>query len=290
MKTVLVTGATGNVGRAVMASLPEVGLAARAATSDPARARRTLGEAVDAVALDFTRPETFAPALEGVSGVFLLRPPAIADIAHTLAPFIDAALAAGVAHLVFLSVAGAEKNRLLPHRKVEDHLVARGAPYTILRPGFFAQNLGDAYRRDLREDDRLYLPAGRGRAAFIDVRDAGELAARILAEPGAHLRQAYTLTGPEALGFDRVAEILTGALGRPIRYVPASVPGYLRHLRRRGLPLGQILVQTVLHVGLRFGQADHVDPTLGRLLGRSPRTMEDYVRDHTGLWTDHDAG
>jgi len=167
---------------------------------------------------------------------------------------------------------------------VERHLAEGAGDWTLLRPGFFAQNLGDAYRRDLAEDDRLYLPAGRGRVAFVDVRDVAEVAARAFAEPAAHAGKAWTLTGPAALGFDEAARLLTAVLGRSIRYQPASVAGYALHLRRRGLPWGQVAVQSVLHVGLRAGQAERVDPTLPRLLGRPARTLAEYVRDHAGLW------
>jgi len=81
-----------------------------------------------------------------------------------------------------------------------------------------------------------------------------------------------------------VSPALTHALGRPIRYEPASIPGYLRHLRRRGLRWGHAAIQTVLHVGLRFGHAQGVDPTLERLLGRPGRTIAQFVADHRGLW------
>jgi uncharacterized protein YbjT (DUF2867 family) len=197
---------------------------------------------------------------------------------------VDAARAEGVAQVVFLSVAGAGENRLVPHHAVERHLQAGPPGWTILRPGFFAQNLGDAYLRDLREDDRLYLPAGRGRAAFVDLRDVAEVAAAALLDPAGHAGRAWTLTGPVAVGFEEAARLLTGAVGRTIRYVPASLPGYALHLRRRGLPWGQVAVQAILHVGLRFGQAEAVDPTLERLLGRPGRSLADYVRDHAGLW------
>lgn len=86
------------------------------------------------------------------------------------------------------------------------------------------------------------------------------------------------------MAFAEAAALVSRVLARPIRYVPASIPGYVLHCRRRGLPWGQALVQTILHVGLRFGQAEVVEPTLGGLLGRPPRTLEDYVRDHADLW------
>ncbi len=280
---VLVTGAAGNVGREVVRALGARNIRARAADRHPERARALFGADVEAVRLDYRDRTTFA-AVDGARAVFLLRPPAIADVEQTLVPFIDEAWRRGVAHVVFLSVAGADKNFLVPHHAVERHLASSSGGWTVLRPGFFAQNLGDAYRRDIVEDGRIYLPAGRGRAAFVDVRDVAEVAAAIFAAPAEHDRCAYTLTGGEAIDFATAARHLTDALRRPIRYQPASVVGYVRHLRGRGLPWSQVGVQTLLHVGLRFGQAERVDPTLERLLGRLPRTVREYVQDHRSTW------
>lgn len=92
------------------------------------------------------------------------------------------------------------------------------------------------------------------------------------------------MTGPEALTFDQVAALLSDKLGRVITYQPATVLGYARHLRRQRLPASLILVQTLLHTGLRWGQAESVDPTMERLLGRAGRTLEQYVRDHRSTW------
>lgn len=284
MSEILVTGATGNVGRAVVAALRSRGLGVRAAATSVAGVHRVLGDEVDAVALDLRRRGSWSAALAGCRALFLLRPPAIADAKGVVNPFVDAARANGVAQIVFLSVAGADRNPLLPHYAIERHLQAADDRWTILRPGFFAQNLGDAYLRDIRDDDRLYVPAGRGRAAFVDVRDVGEVAAQTLLEPRAHRGRAYLLTGPRAESFDDAARLLSTALGRRIRYEPASIVGYARHLHRQGLPLGQIAVQTLLHLGLRLGQAARVDPTLAQLLGRAPRSLADYVRDHAALF------
>lgn len=276
-RSVLVTGATGNAGREVVAALRARGA--------PVRLADRHGRGPDAVRLDFEDPATFASAARGCGTVFLLRPPAISDVAGTLVPFVDAARAEGVGQVVFLSVAGAGRNPLVPHHAVERHLQDGPPGWTILRPGFFAQNVGTAYRRDVVRDSRVYVPAGRGRAAFVDLRDVGEVAADALLRPEAHRGQAYTLTGPRASSFAEVAWALTRATGRTVRYVPASALGYAAHLVRGGAPLAQAAVQTVLHVGLRFGQAETVDPTLGRLLGRRPRSVLDYVRDHAALWT-----
>ena len=263
---VLVTGATGNVGREVVRALLARRIAVRAATRAPLGATESFGSDVSTVRLDFADPTTFDVA-DGARAVFLVRPPAISDTKHTLVPFSNEARRRGVEQVVFLSVAGAAHNIFVPHHAVERHLaLTRG--WTILRPGFFAQNLEDAYRRDIVEDSRIYVPAGRGRVAFVDVRDIADLAATILESPEKHDRKAYTLTGSEAIGFTETAAQLSEAIGRVIHYQPASIVGYLAHLRRREAPWAQAGVQTVLHVGLRFGQAERVDPTLAQLLAR----------------------
>lgn len=280
---VLVVGAGGNVGGAVVQALLREGVPVRAAGTDPAGLGSRFPGA-ETVRLDLLDPATFEPAVAGARALFLIRPPAIATVGPTLNALVDVAARAGVGHVVFSSVTGADTNRIVPHHRVETHLRACGVPWTILRPGFFAQNLADAYRTDIVDGGRIFLPAGRGRAAFIDARDIGDVAAHVLADPATHRGAGYVLTGPEALDFDQVAAILTQELGRPVRYEPTSALRYLLHVHAQGRPWAQAAVQTVLHTGLRRGQAETVDPTLARLLARPGRTLATYVHDNRGLW------
>lgn len=288
MGRVLVTGALGNVGREVVRACLALGLPTRAGHHEVADTRERLGAPpgadLEVARLDFLDATTWGPALEGCDRLFLLRPPPLGDMERTLLPFLDEARRRGVGHVVFLSVAGAEARSWIPHRKVELHLERRGRDWTVLRCGFFAQNLEDAYRRDLVEEGRLYVPAGDGRVAFIDVHDVGDLTARVLADPAPWKGRFLTLTGPEAVTFGEVAAVLSKELGRAIRYEPASLLGYAWHLRqRRGLPWMQVLVQTVLHAGLRRGDAATVDRTLEAGLGRKPGDLAAYARRRRAL-------
>lgn len=277
MKHVLVTGAQGNVGREVVRACTAAGFDVRPGVLKPAMPNE--------VRLDFTDPGSWGAALAGVDFVFLLRPPALGDMGTTLNPFVDAAVAAGTQHIVFLSVAGAETKSWVPHRKVEDHLRLTEGRWTVLRPGFFAQNLGDAYRRDIVEDERLYVPAGQGRVAFLDVADVGDVTAHVFLAPERFRRQAVRLAGPEAMSFGELARRLSAVLGRPIRYESASVFGYLWHLwRRRGMSWMQTFVTTVLHIGLRSGEAAHVDDRQFGLLGRGASPVDGYLDRFRHLW------
>jgi uncharacterized protein YbjT (DUF2867 family) len=279
---VLVLGASGNVGAATVRALTARDISVRCGVTHPARFPAVPG--TETVELDLFNPDTFLRAVDGALGLFLLRPPPVSKVGPTLNALTDAAVSAGVQHVVFSSVAGADTNRVVPHHRVETHLREHAPSWTILRPGFFAQNLTDAYRRDITQDDRIYLPAGNGRVAFIDTRDIGEVAGTVFADPAAHRGKGYTLTGPRAVTFAEVADILSVTVGRTITYEPATVLGYGRHLRNRKLPLTQVAVQTVLHTGLRRGDAEAVDPTLERVLGRPGRTLEQYVLEHADMW------
>ncbi len=273
---VLITGATGNVGREVARALRQQGTPVRLAVREPACA--------DSVRFDFTDPASFVPALRGVKRVFLMRPPPLLNVRRTLNRFLDACAAEGVAQCVFLSVEGADKNRMVPHHGVERHLRAGPVPWTILRPGFFVQNLADAYRTDIREGC-LVLPAGHARVAYVDAADLGDVAARAFADPATHLGQAYHLTGSDSLSFDEVAAMLTRVLGRPVAYQAASLVGFWRHCRRRGIALVPTLAYAIIHAALRSGGGARLDPTMARLLRRPPRTVEQFIKNNVALWT-----
>jgi uncharacterized protein YbjT (DUF2867 family) len=299
MADVLVTGGSGNVGRHLVRSLCERGVPVRAAVRTPGAAEApalaatpasgSVPQACSIVQLDFLRPETYARAFSGVERLFLMRPPHLADVRRQLAPAITAARDTGVRHVVVLSLLGAERNPIVPHRHMEDHVRKVGLPYTLLRPSFFMQNLTTTHLPEIRDQDELFMPAGRGRTSFIDARDIAEVAARVLTEPG-HGGKAYPLTGSQALTYDDVASTLSAVLRRPIVYRPASLVGFARRMRSRGLAWGYIGVMAGIYTTCRLGLAGAVTQDAARLLGREPTTLWQFAQDHRGLWSRDIAG
>jgi uncharacterized protein YbjT (DUF2867 family) len=135
----------------------------------------------------------------------------------TFFTLIDAANRAGIRQMVFLSLPGVQGDRRTTHYAVEPYLRQHDAPYTFLRPTCFMQNLSTTYAERIRQQNEIYVPAGRSRTVFIDARDIGRVAARVLCQPG-HLRHAYTLSGEQSLSCRNIADILTSEPNRPIRY------------------------------------------------------------------------
>ena len=285
MTKIVVTGAAGQVGSEVVRALLARGMEVVGADYKPGRVQKLFGGQATEASFDFSDPQSWPGTLSQGGAMFLMRPPAMADVQQNLSPLIGCARHHGITHIVFLSVAGAQRNPLLPHRQVEKRLEALGPDHTFLRPGFFAQNLESAYRQDIVQDDRIYVPAGRTQPVnWIDVRDIATLTALIFEDPTPHKAKHYTLAGPEPVSWEHVAGLLTKELGRDIRYEPASILGYVRHLLARDLPLGAVAIQTLLHVLLRTGQGALVDPTLARLLGRRPTDLATYIHDRRAVW------
>lgn len=281
--SILVTGALGNVGAEVVKLLRQSGQPVRAAGTRPAAIAQQFGSQVEATWLDFEKPESFGAALTGVERMFLMRPPAISNVRRSIFPVIDAAKQAGVRQIVFLSLIGVEKNRIVPHYKIEQHILKSGLEYTFLRPSFFMQNLSTTHRDEIKDQNEIFVPAGRGKTSFIDARDIAAVAALTLTEAG-HANRIYELTGDQALDYGQVAALLTAVLGRPITY---RQPGLLQFLRRqlaKGTPLAFATVMAGIYTTARLGLAARLTGDLRRLLGRAPISFRQYAEDYQACW------
>jgi uncharacterized protein YbjT (DUF2867 family) len=202
---------------------------------------------------------------------------------ESIFPALDAAERAGVEHVVFLSLLGAEQNPFVPHRWIEWKLLRSEMAWTFLRPSFFMQNLATTHRADIRDRDEILVPAGEGRTSFIDVRDIAEVGVRVLMETG-HRDTAYALTGAEALTYGEVAALFSDVLGREVRYVNPFVLDFVRHMREQGHPWPFVLVMTGIYLTARFGLAGTVTDDLERILNRPPTSMRTFICDYRACW------
>ena len=282
-RPILVIGASGNVGAEVVRELQTEGRNVRAADIDAAKLSSKFGSTVEAVHFDFSKPETYPSAFEGVESMFLMRPPQISDVKKVMFPAIDAAKQAGVQHIVFLSLIGIEKAKYVPHYKVETYLKEQGFQTTFLRCSFFMQNLNTTHRVEIQERNEVFVPVANAKTSFIDVRDIGSVAALMLTDEG-HAGRNYDLTGAEALDYWQVAGILTETLGRRINYRNTGALSFLIETRRRGASFPYALVVTGLYMSTRFGMAETVTNDVERLLGRKPISFKQYTEDYREAW------
>ncbi|MDO5499495.1 MAG: NmrA family NAD(P)-binding protein [Propionibacteriaceae bacterium] len=277
--TILVTGGTGTVGSVVARELLTAG-------ADVRLASRARGADDRHVVFDFTDSSTWADAFAGVRALFLVRPPALGNVRRDVLPALGAARSSGVERIVFLSLQGADRNRVVPHAIVERWLRESGIAWTFLRAAFFHQNLITTHGSDIRDRDEIVVPAGDGRTAFVDAEDVGAMGAAALLDPAAHAGRAWTVTGPRALTYHQVAEILTAELGRVIRYRRPSAARYVRHARHHlGMPWPMVAVTTAIYSTARFGLAAGLSDDVHQVLGRPPIDFAEFARRERAAWT-----
>jgi len=271
---ILVTGASGTVGSEVVKALGGSGTKVRAGY----RTRpQNIPSGVESVGLDFDDGDTVAAALMGVETVFLLS--------TMVAPernVVDEAKRAGVKRIVKLSVNGAAQEGFTLarwHRAVEKHIEASGLAWTFLRPAGFMQNYFNYTGESIRKQSSIFSSAGDGAGAHIDARDVGAVAARALTGQG-HDGKAYDLTGSQALTGTQVAEILSHAAGRQIRYVPITPEQYKQGALSMGMP--EVYVDALVDLDRYYaaGKLSTVTSAVREITGREPIRFEQFAKDY----------
>ncbi|MXG24442.1 NAD(P)H-binding protein [Streptomyces sp. YIM 132580] len=276
---VLVTGGTGKTGRRVVARLRELGVETRAAS-------RSGG-----TRFDWESPDTWGPALEGAEAVYIV--PLDTEPSPTPA-FVERAVAAGVRRLVLLSARGVDVPGYFgdsvldggPHLKGEQAVRDSGLAWTILRPGWFAQNFSEGVFLDGVRAGELALPVGDGRAAYVDAEDIAAVAVAALTEDG-HDGEVYELSGPRALGVtDVLHEIAKVAGGTPASYVPVEEAAFRDGLVAQGMPAVEAELWTAALDPIRTSREAPLKDGVHRALGRSPRDVAEVFRDAAaeGAW------
>ncbi len=283
---ILIVGATGTNGSALIKELQQSDVRIRALVRSIDRARGLLGPNVELVEGDLSNSASISAALDGVDkayGVLAVLP----DTVELFGNFYEAAKQAGVSQLVKFSGLGASIDSpseiIRQHGETDDMLRASGLNYTILRPNSFHQNM--LWQAELiAATDTFYLPVGDAAQSTIDVRDIAAITARVLLEDG-HDNQAYDLTGPEGLTFHQVAEIIGEERGKPVTFVPIPREAAEQAMLEQGMP--EWSAQALAEIQALFGTGAYADvlPDAGRLLGTELRSFRQFVRDHAGAFS-----
>jgi uncharacterized protein YbjT (DUF2867 family) len=274
--TVWVEGATGKVGRRVVAALADAGITVRAASRHPGEP----SAGVTPVRFDWYDPATWPAALGDADALLLKGLDSDADAAAIIARLLAAA--PGVRRVVLVSAMGVDRSpAAAPRHVVERAVQESGKEWTILRPNWLLQNFDEddaVYARAIREDGELYAGSGDQVVSFVDARDVADAAVAVLRGDGHHQR-GYTLTGPEAVTFGQVAAELGRASGRPVRHVDADLTEHRAHFARSGRPDAWVDHMLALFQLIRAGVFAAVTDDVRQLTGSPPRTLEAYAKE-----------
>jgi uncharacterized protein YbjT (DUF2867 family) len=278
---ILVVGATGTTGGAVVRELLAAGAPVRGLTRSEQGAEELRALGADAAVGDLGDPASLIGALRGVERMYLVSPfdPRGPEWERNA---ISAAEQAGVYHCVKLGVIGQSPSSPLRigrgHAESTEALQGSSLRWTVLMPSGFMQTILAA--APTIAEGRYFSSLEDGRVAHVDARDVGAVAARALTEEG-HENCSYVLTGPEALSNDEIAAVLGEVLGRPVEHVRLSDEEVLGALRQAGVPEWNL--EGLLELwrdGYRAGLASTVSPDLEAVLGRPGRSFRQFAEDH----------
>ena len=277
---ILITGATGNVGTEVVKALSRRGQPARAfVRKEPEIAL----SGIELVEGDFNKPETFARSLQGVDQLFLLIPSS-SEVEQQQRNLVEAAKRSGVKHIVKLSQLGADAHSSgrfqRYHGVVEDYIRDSGLEYTFLRPNLFMQGLLN-FRESISFQGAFYLAAGDAPVSIVDVRDIAAIAVLALTESG-HEGKVYEINGPEALTHSEMAQRLSDAIGRTVKYVNIPPESMRQALVSFGMPEWQANGLVEDYDLYRRGEAAKVSTTVQHLTGIPPIRFSQFARDMLG--------
>jgi uncharacterized protein YbjT (DUF2867 family) len=288
---ILITGATGNVGSELIRKLAEDKQPVRAFVRNREKARAIAFDGVELVEGDFEKPETLAQALSGVEVLFLLIPSS-SKVEEQQCRFVDAAKQNRTKKIVKLSqfaaneVARGRFQRY--HGGVEHYIRKTKIAHTFLRPNLFMQGLLN-FQGTISREGAFYLPAGDARVSVVDVRDIAAVAARALVDKR-HDGKTYDITGPEAITHAEMAEELSMATGRTIRFVDIPPAAMREKLAEAGMERWQAdgLIEDYDHY--RRGEAAEVTSAVQNVTGKEARSFAEFARDYAEKLVGRAAG
>ena len=268
---VLVTGGTGKTGRRVAEQLSAAGSEVRVASRGGPQP------------FDWTNPDTWAAALDGVSGVYLVPPPGAGDVSAAMTALVQAAMARGARRFVLLS--GSPMPEGGPgvgqtHRWLRENT----ADWAVLRPSWFMQNFSEGqHLAAIRGEALIYSATEEGRIPFISADDIAACAVAALTSPEP-LNRDFILTGPEPISYDTVARRIGEALGRPITHRRVSAEDLAAWYRSIGRPAPLAQMMGIMDTMIAGGAEDRTTDCVQALLGRAPIKFEDFASANRNIW------
>ena len=281
MTNILVTGATGNVGREVVKFLLNEDVTVFAADLNPEIVKIRFGDDVQFRKLDFYDSSTFESCLEGINRVFLMRPPQIGKVKKYMFPFIDLIKKKGIKHVVTLSIVDAMP--FVPHYKIEKYLQKQNITYTHIQAGYFMQNLSTTHREVIQKEKDIFIPAGDGKISFTDVRDIAEVAATLLTK-GTQKNRTLKITGNTAYDFYEVAEKMSSITKQPIKYSNPTGKEFKKKMLNYKFDKEMVRVMGFIYSGVKNHKSDKTYPDFKKLLKKDPISLDQYIEDYAENW------
>jgi uncharacterized protein YbjT (DUF2867 family) len=282
---ILITGATGNIGKELTKYLSEKGVPFRAMVRSLDKVPAESKLHGEYVAGDFNDISSLEKSFAGIENAFLLTNSSELAEEQQIR-FVEVAARAGVKHIVKLSQWAAALDSpvrfLRYHAAVEQAIIESGLKYTFLRPNLFMQGLLE-FRDTIRFQDQFFGAIGDAKVSIVDIRDIAAAAGEALTNP-LHENKIYNLTGPEALTHYQMAAQLSIAAGRNIRFVDIPSEALRDMLRQVGFPDWQAegLIEDYAHY--KRGEADTVEPGVVEATGREPRSFNAFAADYAKLF------
>jgi uncharacterized protein YbjT (DUF2867 family) len=276
---ILITGASGSVGREVVREMLKMGKEFRAMYRSNEEAAKA-SQGVKTVMADFADAGSLQSALRGVDQLFLVCSP-VQELVALEGNVIEVGKKSGVKRIVLNSALGAgDYDKSFPswHRKVEDKLKTSGMEFVILRPNGFMQNIVTYLAPSIRATGAFFDAMGDAKASYIDVRDVAAVAAATLTGAD-HSGKTYELNGPEALTQDEIARKITAKSGRAVSHVNIPREAHQKAMLELRMPEWQVKALIELQDYYVSGRATEVNGLVAQILGRPPRTVDEFLSE-----------
>lgn len=280
LPSIAVTGVTGFVGGAVARQLAEQGAKQRLLVRTPSSAPQLEGGVI--LPFSFADRAASEAALAGTEVVLMVSGSESADRLDQHRTFVDAAVAAGVGHIVYTSFVGAAPDATFTlvrdHYATEEYIKQAGVDYTFLRDNLYL----DFMEAMVGADGNISGPAGEGRAGMVARIDVARVAATILTDREAHAGKRYDLTGPEALTLAEAAQTISAARARPIGFRNETIEEAYASRATYGAPDWQVEAWVSTYTAIAAGELDVVTDHVERITGRPPISLAEYVASTPG--------